>query len=160
LVQKKRIIIVFAVLNLWIIGFTSVPLLKTTAPTLANSISDVVGRTCHQIPNRSLYIDGSPIAVCARCTAVYIAGWVVLILYFLRGKIRLFPGYLYLLCTAPMILDFILEKMSIYHNLTAVRLITGGLFGLTLFHLMIVSMQSDDDVSLHSRGQAWKIKES
>ncbi len=159
MIQRKRIIIVFAVLNLWIIAFTSAPLLKTTAPTLAKSISDIVGHTCHQIPDRSLYINGSPIAVCARCTAVYIAGWVVVILYLIRGKIHLFPVCLYLLCSAPMILDFILEKMSLYQNLTVVRIITGGLFGLTLFHLLILSMQSDDDFRLQSRGRAWKIKE-
>ena len=141
--SKKWLTVSFAGLSIWIIGFVSLPLLGETMPGSAEFLQGIYGRTCHQLPGRSLTINGLPLGVCTRCTALYAAGWLVLFAGLFRKNIRLLPGIIYVLLSLPMLTDFFLEKAGVYHDMAPVRLITGFLFGIALFHLFAVSLQPD-----------------
>lgn len=153
------ILIGFIALSVWIIGFSILPYLRNPVSVTVTLISGVYGRVCHQIPERSFYLNGSPIGVCARCTAFYISGWILLAVFLFRKKINLFPNSVYLILSVPMALDVILEKFGLYHNIVVIRVITGFLFGLALFHLLLIGMQPlINDVYPDKIGE-WKIKE-
>ncbi len=158
-VSKKWIIAGLTVLAVWISGFIAAPLLKTSDPATANFLYNLFRHTCHQISDRSFYLNESPLGVCARCTAIYFSGFFVLLVYVVKTKIHLLPLKIYILLSTPMLLDFILEKFDFYQNTIGIRTITGILFGITLFHLFIVSMQTNIDFGVQKKGHAWKTKE-
>jgi uncharacterized membrane protein len=47
------------------------PLLTATHPLAALLVRSFFSRLCHQDPNRSFVIRGSPVAVCVRCLGIY-----------------------------------------------------------------------------------------
>ncbi len=150
--SKKWLTISLAGLSLWIIGFVSLPLLGKAVPGWAEFLHGIYGRTCHQIPERSLTINGMPLGVCARCTALYAAGWLVLFAALFRKNIRLLPGITYMLLALPMLTDFFFEKAGFYYDMVPVRMITGFLFGIALFHLLAVSLQPDMAYIVRKKG--------
>jgi uncharacterized membrane protein len=95
---------------------------------------------CHQIDARSFHLFGGPLAVCARCFAIYTGFLSGAIAYPLVG--RLFrgvrPGRVFLIVAlAPMVLDVILEAAGLYESSNALRAVTGGWFGVLLPFLII-----------------------
>src|SRR5262249_26179605 len=46
---------------------------------LALVIRSAYGRVCHQLPERSLWIQGQPMAVCARCFGIYLGYFIGLL---------------------------------------------------------------------------------
>src|SRR5687767_6864982 len=38
----------------------------------SSAVYGAFGRVCHQIPERSFHVVGQPLAVCARCTGLYV----------------------------------------------------------------------------------------
>jgi uncharacterized membrane protein len=138
--KRKWVLVSFILLSVWITGFLILPYLHASSAT-ANLIAGVYGRVCHQIPERSFYLNGSPIGVCARCTAFYISGWILFVIYLIRKEVNLFPDIIYLILSVPMMLDIIMEKFGIYHNIVFLRVLSGLLFGLAIFHIVLIGMQ-------------------
>ena len=44
--------------------------------------------TCHQLPERSFFILGQQVAVCARCSAIYVAFWAIGMVYTVWAAVR------------------------------------------------------------------------
>jgi len=62
-------------------------LLNTPAGLMGKA--DAVGYAlCHQIPERSFKINGEPIALCARCTGMYVGAMLAILYQMLLGKRR------------------------------------------------------------------------
>lgn len=77
-----------------------------TLMTIAGAIKAGYHPTCHQIPDRCLFIFGYQMAVCSRCFAIYVsflAGG--LLFYFLRNKLKPFHIFYYVLLCLPMAID-------------------------------------------------------
>jgi uncharacterized membrane protein len=94
---------------------------------------------CHQIPDRSWQIAGLPIAVCSRCTAIYVGGLVGLFLYPCILQVRSRAGWmagqgrpLLALALLPMLADVALDLLGVRQNTFLTRAITGGLAGIAL----------------------------
>lgn len=90
---------------------------------------------CHQMPERSLWIGGGPVALCHRCLGVLagLAGGVVAGPLVPRlgalGRVR--AGRWLALAALPMAVDWLLGAAGVWANTPASRLATGALFGVT-----------------------------
>lgn len=107
---------------------------------LAFAIYRAFGTMCHQIPERSYFIDGHKFAVCARCTGVYFGFAFTLLLYPLIRSLRSTatpPRSLLILAALPLAIDFSLTFFGFWENTHTSRLLTGALLGsVSVFYVM------------------------
>lgn len=106
------------------------------AVTIYRSFSGI----CHQLPERSFFIAGRPLAVCARCTGIYGGFALLLLLYPLIRPLSstyLPPPRWLFLAGVPLTVDFGLTFLGIWENTHTTRLLTGMLLGgATVFYVM------------------------
>ncbi|MFL6228138.1 MAG: DUF2085 domain-containing protein [Pyrinomonadaceae bacterium] len=87
---------------------------------------------CHQIAERSFYVAGHPLAVCARCTGVYAGFAACLLLYPLLRPLRLTqapPRAWLWVAVLPTAVDFSINFTGLAHNTHLSRLVTGAWLG-------------------------------
>ena len=88
---------------------------------------------CHQIPERSFFIKGFQLPVCARCTGI-ILGEILFILFIAFGlRFQVLLGFIFIV---PLILDGTIQYFTKYLSNNCKRLITGLLFGFGFFNLI------------------------
>jgi uncharacterized membrane protein len=130
------------VVNGMMFVFIALPFL---APGLAAIGADLPARliytlyspTCHQLPERSLFLFGHKMAICARCSALYLAFWGVGLLYGLWGLLPLGRRYRWsplalrwlLILSLPMIVDGTGQLLGLHTSTNFLRLATGILAG-------------------------------
>jgi uncharacterized membrane protein len=122
-----------------------------------NGVAAVVYRAfgvlCHQLPERSYFIDGHKLGVCSRCTGVYGGFALTLLLYPLVRSLRNadFPARKWLILAAlPLAVDFGLTFLGLWENTHTSRLLTGILLGsVTVFYVL------PGIIDLSLRGQSW-----
>ena len=106
----------------------------------AFAIYRAFGTLCHQIPERSYFIDGHKLAVCARCTGIYAGFAFTLLLYPLVRSLRNTstpPRSLLIFAALPLAVDFSLTFFGIWENTHTSRLLTGLLLGsVAVFYIM------------------------
>jgi len=87
---------------------------------------------CHQLDDRSFHVLGKPLAVCSRCTSIYLAFLLGAILYPLLPA-RVVPSrFILLLSIIPMVLDVVAGTIGIHEVTSVTRAITGAMFGLII----------------------------
>jgi len=95
---------------------------------------------CHQLPERSYFIDGHQLAVCSRCTGIYGGFMFTLLLYPLIRSLRnqiLPPRSWLLLATIPLAIDFSVNFFGFWYNTHTSRLLTGAVLGsAVVFYVM------------------------
>ena len=106
----------------------------------AQAIYHAFGIVCHQLPERSYFIDGHKLAVCSRCTGLYAGFAFTLLIYPLLRSLRTAttprPIYL-LLAVIPLGIDFSLTFFGVWENTHTTRLLTGALLGsVAVFYVM------------------------
>ena len=122
------------------IGALLLPLLITTAPlakangfvALSIPIYQAFSHLCHQLPERSFFLAGHPLAVCARCTGAYFGFAAAVLGYPLITslKSRHVPETKWLFIAAvPLAIDFGLTWTGIWENTHWSRFATGALLG-------------------------------
>jgi uncharacterized membrane protein len=98
----------------------------------AFGLYQMFARVCHQIPERAFYLEGHPLAVCARCTGIYFGFAAGVLVYPLVRSLRRgdTPARKWLLlAAAPTLLDFALGFFGIWENTHWSRSVTGALLG-------------------------------
>lgn len=109
-------------------------------PQLALLIYHSFGNLCHQLSERSFFIAGHQLAVCARCTGLYGGFALLLFLYPLIRPLQTtaVPQSKWLFLAAlPLAVDFSLTLLGIWENTHTSRLLTGMLLGgVTVFYVM------------------------
>jgi uncharacterized membrane protein len=116
---------------------------------LALVVYGVGGVVCHQLPERSFYLWGRQLPVCARCTGIYAGAAIAVVLN--RGARSLFrrdrPGKdarplktLALLASLPTILTLVYEWTTGVMPSNAVRAAAGLVLGVTLSWLVVVNL--------------------
>jgi uncharacterized membrane protein len=142
-IQKKWLYILSFSLLLWLAGIFITPLLAKSENSFLISTSDFLyffyKLSCHQNPERCFHIAGGQLCVCVRCVAIYLAGIIIIGFYLTKTSIKLWAISKYALFIAPALIDFLLEKISVYQNLEYLRFITGAILGIALFQLIIVA---------------------
>ncbi len=134
--------LVVATLTLFFVGVVvGAPLaLANGYETTARTIYSGLRHVCHQIPERSFFIAGHPLAVCARCTGIYGGFAAAAFVYPLFKPLRqtTAPARKWLfLAAAPLAIDWAIEFFGIWTNTHTSRFATGALLGATaLFYVV------------------------
>lgn len=142
------LIMLVALFTLPIVG---VPLVESADIPFLNTLADAIfhlygGPVCHQLPERSLFIFGHQMTVCARCFAIYVAFLVGCILFaFVRTKLKPWNIAYYILLCVPMAIDGFTQLFHVAipraigegfqiiwttESTNEMRIITGAIFGL------------------------------
>lgn len=99
---------------------------------LARGLYQSFSRVCHQIPERAFHVAGHPLAVCARCTGVYVGLAAGVLLFPLLRSLRSTetPARLWLfVAAAPTVVDFSLGFLGLWQNTQWSRFATASLLG-------------------------------
>jgi uncharacterized membrane protein len=118
---------------LWVFAIVLAPVaMENHWFALSSRLYTFFGYICHQIPERSLYFDGHPLAVCSRCFGVYFGLFAGLLAYPLWRKIEevepLARFWLFL-SLVPIGIDWSLTMFGIWENTHLSRFITGLILG-------------------------------
>jgi uncharacterized membrane protein len=103
---------------------------------------------CHQMPERSFHVAGYPLAVCARCTGLYVGGLIGVAAYPLARPLtrRDTPERAWLiLALLPTTVDFALGFFGVWENTHWSRFLTALLAGAATAFYVVPGMV---DVSL------------
>jgi len=111
---------------------------------------------CHQIPDRTLWIGGSYLPVCARCTGVYLGFYVGYLMLPFRNRRAEGPPNIFITLSMviPMIVDGIGQFLGMWTSTNDIRLITGLLFGASIspFLVYLLSILSSTRMPKMIRG--------
>jgi uncharacterized membrane protein len=130
------------------------------APLLLRAAYHMV---CHQIPERSVWLDGRPMAVCARCFGIYFGYLLGLIVYPFSGRLARVdnPRRIGLiLALVPLGVDFIGGYTGLFHNSATSRVITGMIAGGAGVPYTMPGLVSTADTLLGSTGALGRIRHS
>ncbi|MDM5336247.1 DUF2085 domain-containing protein [Fictibacillus enclensis] len=81
---------------------------------------------CHRKPERCLKINGKPMALCARCTALYSSYLLLPFLYFVP---QLHSLAIALLLQLPMLADGLSQQWKWRESTNTLRVVTGAMSG-------------------------------
>ena len=138
ILPPSSLIVVWSITALLALAFVSLIVIAPVAlahghDSTAFVIYKSFEKFCHQIPERSFYVDGHPMAVCARCTGIYFGFAAGVLSYPLVRSLRQrspTPARKWLLIAlGPAVLDFALDYLGIWNNTHLTRSLTGGLLG-------------------------------
>ncbi len=93
---------------------------------------------CHQIPERTIFVSGVPLPLCARDTGIYTGVFVSLCFIVIRKRwnsdkpVKLTHALVLCLMTLPMMYDGVSSYLGFRESSNLIRVITGGLFGLPI----------------------------
>jgi uncharacterized membrane protein len=141
------------VLMIWLLAFLGglmwnaalfvAPLLRHETPVVSALIYAAFSPVCHQLPERSLSILGSPLAVCGRCLGIYLGFSAGTILYpFLRRFSRPFlPATpIFVLVSLPIGLDTAGSFLGLWTSPIGLRLAAGLIWGSILPFYLITGL--------------------
>lgn len=94
---------------------------------------------CHQIPDRTLWIGGHYLPVCARDTGAYLGFYVGYLLLHFRNRKATGPPNLWitLLMVMPITMDGFSQWLGFRTSTNEIRLATGLLFGISMAPLLV-----------------------
>ena len=144
-VPTRRPLVFWAVSSAVFLLFTSLIVIAPLAaasghPAIAAGIYRAFATICHQLPERSFFIDDHKLAVCSRCTGIYGGFLFTMLVYPLVRSLRrtAAPARKWLfLAAVPLLIDFSLTFFGIWENTHTSRLLTGLLLGsVAVFYVM------------------------
>ena len=130
-----------AIVTLFVALVVVAPLVAASGHgAIAAGIYRAFATICHQLPERSFFIDGHKLAVCSRCTGLYAGFLFTLLAYPLIRSLRTTstPARKWLFLAAlPLAIDFSLTFFGLWENTHTSRLLTGLLLGsAAVFYVM------------------------
>jgi uncharacterized membrane protein len=130
--------VILMIALLWCGGILLAPLWQGE-PDFRGSVSDFLytffSASCHQLPERSLFLAGAKLGVCSRCTMIYFGFLLTTIIYpFVKKLSNIELPALWILFTgvALVALDAGLEIFHLHNNSFFSREITGAILGMIL----------------------------
>jgi uncharacterized membrane protein len=95
---------------------------------ISQILSSFLGHHCHQIPERSISIFGSPMGLCARCFSFYTAFWITVPISILIKGHKYWRFGIFLII--PLLLDGLTQLLGLRTSTNHIRIITGILAGI------------------------------
>jgi uncharacterized membrane protein len=134
-VQAFRVwMVTLAVVAAWNLGLIFAPIAKASGLTgLSSTLYYFFNFICHQLPDRSFFIEGEPFGVCSRCFGVYVgllAGVAIFPLWRSIEDIEPLPRFWLFLSLIPMAVDWSLTFFGFWENTLISRFITGLILGI------------------------------
>jgi uncharacterized membrane protein len=100
---------------------------------------------CHQIADRSIWVAGQPMAVCARCFGIYSSlfiSWIFVPRFSKASKLSMkFVSVIGGVILAINVLDVAASIAGVWDNTSAARIILGGAIGTTIVLFLINKQQ-------------------
>jgi uncharacterized membrane protein len=142
--QKRALIFwlisVVVVLSVISLIFVAPVAMASGHADVAKGIYGAFAIFCHQLPERSYFIDGHQFAVCSRCTGIYGGFALILLLYPIVRSLKnpVTPPATWLLFAAiPLAIDFSVNFFGFWQNTHTSRLLTGAILGgAVVFYVM------------------------
>lgn len=125
---------------LWILVIVLAPVFKSVGNEASEYFYFIFEPVCHQIPERSLFINSEPMAVCTRCFAIYSGAFLYLLFTSIRKRITYINANKLIYFVVPTIVDFLLEKFGLYTNFREIRILTGLFLGVSIIYLILCSI--------------------
>ncbi len=128
---KAKFVISFAIL-FWIFGIFIefiIPYfnqLSFVYPFLSRIYSTV----CHQQAEKLIVFDNHSTLVCARCSGIYIGGFISSFILLFVSKLKLKNGKLMLFASFPVLIDVFLYSIGVYNYSKIIAFGSGFIFGL------------------------------
>ena len=123
-----------AIVFVWVLAIVAAPMAQGSGLGLAGPIYSFFGYICHQLPERSLHLDGGTLAVCSRCFGVYfglLAGLAVYPLWRRIDDVEPLPRIWLFLSLVPITVDWSLTIFGIWDNTHLSRFLTGLILGVS-----------------------------
>lgn len=98
--------------------------------SVARPIYRLYSLLCHQIPERTLWLAGHPMAFCARDTGLYGGLWLGMVVVAAGCRPRLSVG-LALALAVPLVLDGGSQLIGLRESVNWLRLVTGSMAGVS-----------------------------
>ena len=114
-----------------------------TILTVSDGIHDLFTNFCHQLPWRSIFLNGIKMPVCARCTAIYLFTALGLIYFRLKGfgeKEFKMNWVLLVLLFTPTALDGLTQMFHLRESTNLLRVIAGTPYGLGYAYIIAWSL--------------------
>ena len=124
-------VFIFLLITIWLFGIFIeflIPLQKGLA-YLFPFLESIYSTVCHQKPKKLIEIGGAHTLVCARCTGIYLGGFLSSFIFLFIAKVNLKNGKLMIAASIPMIIDVLLYSSGLYEYSKTIALITGLLLG-------------------------------
>jgi uncharacterized membrane protein len=83
---------------------------------------------CHQLDERSFFLNGNQMPFCARCAAIFLGIPIGMVVFFVLR--RQFNPLMLLLAFVPLGIDGLAQALTSYESNNPLRVITGGIAGL------------------------------
>ena len=132
--KRTSYLILFALAITWCSLLLAPPLvavLEGPSAEFSHLAYRFFSRICHQYDSRSLHIFGNPLAVCARCSAIYFGFLGGIFIAALRSNTEWRRIVLWLtLVLLPMLTDVVLDGIGVHASNSFTRISTGLIFGI------------------------------
>ncbi len=141
---KKWIRIGFILITLWNGAIVTAPLLSQAKAhwlqALGSGIYFFMDPVCHQLPERSIFLQHLPLPVCARCTAIYLGGFFTFLAALVSRSLKPWSksalGSLALLA----VIGLLAEKLHVLPDLLEIRFMNGLLLGILIFRVVVEAL--------------------
>jgi len=144
----------FSVL-LWCGLFLLAPYLASEGAGASKVLYYLFSDVCHQRPDRSFYLFGEKLAVCARCTGIYagmLFGALAYPFVWGLGSVKTPSKYLLVFSLVPLGLDGVTQLAGLRESTNFLRVVSGFLFGVVLpYYLIPVLGQLTDYIFIRRR---------
>ena len=114
-------------------SFVLAPLMRARGSLLlSQALYKFFSPACHQMPERSFYVAGYPLAVCARCFGLYVGALAGVAIYPLARRVTRMdapPRVWLILAAVPTAIDFALGFFHVWENTHWSRFSTALLLG-------------------------------
>lgn len=122
-------------------------------PEAGGALRHAFALVCHQLPERSLHLDGAPVALCHRCLGIG-AGFVLALLAMplasagrLGAIARGAQARWLVLAALPAAVDWGLGALGLWANTPMSRALTGAVFGAVAGAVLAANLLSPPQVS-------------
>ena len=134
-------------LGLWVLALVTAPLMVQSGSLLFQYLGTAVyflaDPVCHQLPERSVFINDLPMAVCARCFAIYLGGFLLFTFSLFKSPRRFWPKWIYFGTAALLSIEILTEHLNFYQNIFELRLFSGFILGILIFRIILETIVNE-----------------